>query len=185
MAQAAGTRRRILEAVVSTMAGGVAELSVPAVARNAAVSVKTVYRHFGSKSGLIEALSGYFYSKADMQRLPLPRRVDDLEGSVRELFRRLDSMDEMARAVLASDMGWAARRATLPVRMEMLRAPLESSAPNLTEDAREHLVRLALILTSSFSLSAWKDYLGLDADEAAAEVAWTLRTALAGAERVA
>ncbi len=34
------------------------------------------------------------------------------------------------------------------------------------------------------SLHAWKDYLGLDANDAASEVAWALRTALAGAERV-
>lgn len=183
-ARAAETRRTILEAVVRTMGEGIAELSVPAVAREAGVSVKTIYRHFGSKSGLVAALSGYFWSRADMEQVRVPHAVDDLETAIRDLFHRLDGMDDMARAVLATDMGWRARRATLPTRLRMLRAPLEA-LPNLTDESREHLVRLGLILTSSFSLSAWKDYLGVDADEAATEVAWALRSAIAGAERVA
>jgi AcrR family transcriptional regulator len=47
-AQAQATRARILEATVNVMARGVASVSIPAVAREARVSVPTVYRHFGT-----------------------------------------------------------------------------------------------------------------------------------------
>ena len=56
----------------------------------------------------------------------------------------------------------------------------DQAAPGLPDDQKEHLVRLALMLTSSFSRRAWKEYLDLDADAAAAEVAWALRAAIAG-----
>ena len=54
--QADATRTRILEALVRTMAAGIGGLSIPAVAREAGVSIPTIYRHFGSKHGLVEAL---------------------------------------------------------------------------------------------------------------------------------
>ena len=47
--QADETRARILDATVRVMARGLASLSIPAVAREAGVSVPTVYRHFATK----------------------------------------------------------------------------------------------------------------------------------------
>ena len=57
--QAAATRERILEGLVTTMADGLAEVSMPAVARAAGVSVATVYRHFPTKQTLFDALPAY------------------------------------------------------------------------------------------------------------------------------
>jgi hypothetical protein len=117
--------------------------------------------------------------------MALPRSVDDLEPAIRELFRRLDAVDPAGRAALLSPAGWQARRASIPLRLAMLRASVEGARPDLDDDVRDHLARLGLILTTSFSLQAWKDYLGLNAAEAAAEVAWALRAAIAGAEKAA
>jgi AcrR family transcriptional regulator len=177
----AATRQRIIDAVLTTMARGVTELSVPTVAREAGVSVKTVYRHFGTKAGLVESLAGYLYARNELERLPRPRTLDDLRPAIRALFRRLDAVDPAALAALLTRTGWQARRATIPARLAMLRDGLQGARPGLDETALEHLVRLALILTSSFSLQAWKDYLDVDADEAADEVAWAMRAAIAGA----
>jgi len=47
--QAEATRSRILDATIRVMAGGVGTLSIPDVAREAGVSVPTIYRHFGTK----------------------------------------------------------------------------------------------------------------------------------------
>ena len=49
-AQAEATHDPILEGVVRTIAKGVSELSVPAVAREAGVSVATVYRPSPTRS---------------------------------------------------------------------------------------------------------------------------------------
>jgi len=50
------TRGRILDAVVQVMAGGIASLSIPDVAREAGVAVPTVYYHFRTKDDLLEAV---------------------------------------------------------------------------------------------------------------------------------
>ena len=176
----AAVHQRIIEAVVRTVARGVTELTVPAVAREARVSVRTVYRHFGSKAGLVGSVTAYFGSRSELAKVPLPRTVDELEDGIRAIFRRLDNVDPAVQAVMATDVGSEARRATLPVRLAALRTGLDRAAPGLPDDQREHLVRLALVLTSSFSRNAWREYLDLDADAAAAEVAWALRAAITG-----
>ncbi len=184
-AQAADTRRRILDGVVATMARGLTELSIPAVARQAGVSVRTVYRHFATKAQLVDALSDHLFGRGSLEQMALPRSIEDLEPTIRELFRRLDAIDPAGRASLLTPVGWQARRTTIPRRLKMLRASAADARPELDDDARDHLARLGLILTSSFSLQAWKDYLGMNVEEAAAEVAWALRAAIAGAEKAA
>ncbi len=179
-ASEAEVHRRIIEAVLRTVARGVTELTVPAVAREASVSVRTVYRHFGSKADLVGSVSAYFGSRSELAKVPLPLTIDDLQDGIRAIFRRLDDVDPALQAVMASEVGSAARRATLPLRLAALRSGLDHAAPGLPEDQKEHLVRLALVLTSSFARRAWKEFLDLDADAAAAEVAWGLRAAIAG-----
>jgi AcrR family transcriptional regulator len=184
-AQAAETRQRILEAVVRTTSRGVTELSIPAVAREAGVSVRTVYRHFATKVELLDGLAGHVFDREELERMPMPAGPADLEPAIRTLFRRLDRVDPMVRAALLSEAGREARRASIPTRLSMIERGLRAASPDLDDDAVAHLTRCALILTSSASLQAWKDYLGLDADAAAAEVAWILRATLAGARTAA
>src|SRR4051812_38582197 len=78
------TRRRILDGLVRTMAGGVAGLSVPAVAREAGVSVPTVYRYFRTKAELVDALAPYLADKSRL--MEKPAESADLRTIVREIF---------------------------------------------------------------------------------------------------
>jgi hypothetical protein len=54
--QAEETRERILDATVRVMARGLTSVSIPAGAREAGVSVPTIYRHFGTKTDLLAAV---------------------------------------------------------------------------------------------------------------------------------
>ncbi len=55
--QARRTREQILDGLIQAMArGGLADLSIPAVAREAGVSVPTIYRYFHTKRELIDHL---------------------------------------------------------------------------------------------------------------------------------
>src|SRR5437588_2082283 len=82
------TREQILEGLVRTMAHGIADLSIPAVAREAGVSVPTVYRHFRTKRELIEALGSYFVQKAGFGAAQPPNSPEELIAMVRQLFTR-------------------------------------------------------------------------------------------------
>ncbi len=64
-ARSAASRRRLLEAAAAELVtcGGTAE--VAAVAARGVVSVGLIYRHFGSKAGLIAAVVEDFYDRLD------------------------------------------------------------------------------------------------------------------------
>src|SRR6187399_1815977 len=111
-AQAEETRRRILDATVRLMGAGVASLSIPAVAREARVSVPTIYRHFASKGGLLTALYPHVARRAGLDKVDDPRSLGELRGAVRAIVERLDTMDDLSRAAFASPMAAEARQAT-------------------------------------------------------------------------
>ncbi len=181
--QAEATRTRILEALVRTMAAGVAGLSIPAVAREAQVSIPTIYRHFGSKRGLIRALNPYVIGKGGLIPEAMPQTIDELGPMLRTLFHNLDAMDLTLRAAMASELGQEVRRAMMPERRAMIRDFVFRMAPDLPEAALEPLVDLTLILGSTASFRAYKDYLGLGPDAAAALAGWAIRTLIEGARK--
>src|SRR5579863_7445713 len=83
------TRERILEGLIKVMANGIAELSIPAVAREAGVSVPTVYRYFRTKKELVEALGTYMMEKKmgiNTSSIQLPRSPEELAEAVRGIF---------------------------------------------------------------------------------------------------
>lgn len=179
--QATETRDRILGAVVEVMARGVAELSIPAVAQQAGVSVRTVYRHFPSKRQLVAELQPYLARRTGMEVMPAPRSVDELHYAVRTLFTRIHQIGPVGYAALASPIGSKARHARMGQRRRSIGASVDAIAPELTDEWRERLGRLIAILTSSASLRLWTEHLGLSPAEASDDVAAVIRAVIAGA----
>ena len=167
------TRKRILDGLVRTMGRGVAGLSVPAVAKEAGVSVPTVYRHFRTKADLVEALAPYLSRKTGLMEIP-NAGSQDLRALTRELYRRNDAMDAEVRAAMASELGSEVRRRTMPERLTLIRKYMAEHVPGVTGADLERLTRVAMILMSSATMRAYKDYLGMGAMDAAEDVAWTL-----------
>lgn len=181
--QAEATRTRILDALVRTMANGVHALSVPAVAREAGVSVPTIYRHFGSKQGLVEALAPYVATKAGLMPVELPATLEEFGRMARTLFRNLATMDETLRAAMASELGQDLRRAGLPKRMAVVREVAGRLAPEASAPERDRLANAMLILMATPSFHAYRDYLGLGPDASAEFVTWAVGTLVEGVRR--
>jgi AcrR family transcriptional regulator len=180
--QAEETRTRILDAALRVMATGVASLSIPAVAREAGVSVPTIYRHFGTKADLLAALYPHVVRRGGLDGLPPdPRSVDEVRDVVRAIFERLDALDDLARAAIASPAAAEARGATMASRYERIRRLGDTIEPKLSTADQDRITRLMLILTSSSSLRTWRDLLGSSVEEAADDVDWILRAAIAAA----
>ncbi len=171
--QAEVTRQRILDALVRTMGKGVAGLSVPAVAAEARVSVPTVYRHFRTKAELVAALAPYLARKTGLMEFP-DVEGDDLGAVARELYRRNEAMDAEVRAAMASQLGQEVRRRTMPERVSLIRKAIAERVPGVKGAELDRLTRVLLILMSSATMRAYKDYLGMGAMEAAEDVAWTV-----------
>jgi AcrR family transcriptional regulator len=85
---AAATRQRILDVATELMtAAGFHPVGIDEVAAEAAVSRPTVYRHFGSKLGLFEAVAWNVLSLAGIARLDEARQLADPVEALREFLR--------------------------------------------------------------------------------------------------
>lgn len=183
--QAEATRARILDATVQVMARGIASVSIPAVAREAGVSVPTVYHHFATKADLMAAVYPHLMRRSGADKVPMPRTVDEVRGAVRAVFERMNSLDDIARAAAVSPAADEARRTTMPQRLAVGRQLADLHVPKLTAADRERIARLMAVLVTSASLRMWRDHLGLSVDEAAEDIEWVLRAAIAAASREA
>jgi len=179
--QAEETRSRILEAALRVMATGLASLSVPAVAREAGVSVPTVYRHFGTKANLLAEMYPHAARRAGLDGVPDPSAVRDVKSAVRAVIERLDALDDVSRAAFASPIADEVRHATMPSRFARIRRLGESIEPPLSSADLDRITRLLVVLISQSSLRTWRDHLGVSADQAADDVDWILRAAIAAA----
>ena len=89
-AAAAETRDRILEAARQVLAqGSDTELSMDAIARRADVSRLTIYYHFDSRPGLLEALYDYLRMRGNMQRVAEVVHAPDPSAALEKLIRAL------------------------------------------------------------------------------------------------
>lgn len=181
--QAEATRARILDAAVRVMAAGLASVSIPAVAREAGVSIPTVYRHFSAKAELLAAVYPHLVRRAGLDNLVAPRSIGEIRDGVRLLFEHIDAFDDLARAAMASPAAEEARRSSMPGRLAMARGLADSIEPKVSEVDRERITRLLVILTASSALRMWRDSLGASAHEAADEIDWVMRAAIAAATR--
>lgn len=179
--QAAATRDRILDATMRVMAGGLADVTVPAVARAAGVSVPTVYRHFGTKRELFAALQPHLQRRLGIDRIPAPTSIDGLRGSLVALIGGMDGLDDVARAALASPAGEEVRRIHGPNRFRLGRTIADGVAPELPEADRDRVARLLVVMTSSSALRMWREQFGRSVEEIADEIDRAVRAVIASA----
>jgi AcrR family transcriptional regulator len=177
--QAEETRARIIEGALRVMAGGAGSVTVPAVAREAGVSVPTVYRHFGTKRELIDAIYPHLAKRAGLGDLIIPETVEEFGEMVRTLFGRLESVGGVARAAMSSPASDEARRNQMPQRVAMSRRFAASVMPQATRADQDRLARVLIVLASSSSMRMWRDHLGSSVAEAADDIDWVLRTLIA------
>jgi AcrR family transcriptional regulator len=181
--QADETRSRILDATVRVVARGMASASIPAIAREAGVSVPTVYRHFRTKRDLFAALYPHVVYRGSMAQLPLPDSLDGFGPGLRTQFSSLDAIGDMERAAMASPAGEEARRSAMPRRIERTRELADAIVPAGAAIDRERLTRLLVVLTGNAAFRTWRDDLGCSPEEAADDVEWAVRTMIGASTR--
>lgn len=180
--QAGDTRRRILDAAVKLMASKPTAWSVPAVADEAGVSVPTVYRHFGDRAGLVEAVVPHVGERLGFQPRTMPVDLDDMSGMVRELFDHYNRADPLIRAALASGRN-PMRAESVDVRMGLLREFFGRLEPDLPADVIDQVAKVTVILTCSEALRLWQDRFDLSVDDVADHVAAAIGAMVAGSSR--
>ena len=182
--RAAQTRERILEGLVEVMArNGIAELSIPLVARQAGVSIPSVYRYFPTKRHLVSALDEYALRKGSFTLTEFPQinSPEDLARIIPETFKRREAIEPTLSAAMNSRLGFAMRRHEFEERLAFYAKALRPATKQLSRKHREWLTEIAFVLGSYSCVRAFRDYLGLNTDEAAERVAWAIRVLARGA----
>jgi AcrR family transcriptional regulator len=177
--QAEETRARILDATGRVMAGGVAFVSIPDVAREAGVSVPTVYRHFATKRDLFGAVYVHAVRRSGLDELVLPRSMDELLSGLRAYFERTDSFSDLDRAAMASPAAQEVRRINMPDRVALFRRLADTIEPKPSKSDRERIARVLVVLTASSSVRLWRDQLDSSVEEAADDVDWVIHALIA------
>jgi hypothetical protein len=93
----------------------------------------------------------------------------------------MESLDDVARAALASPAGDEVRRVHAPNRFRMGRSIVDGIAPELPEADRDRVARILLVMTSSAALRMWRDQLGRSVEQIADEIDRAMRSVIASA----
>jgi AcrR family transcriptional regulator len=173
-AMADETRIRILDACVAILARGVAELSIPAVAREAGVSVPTVYRNFADKKTLVAETA--LYLRRVRGNTDMPDSIEGLPEAIRHNFEQMGSANELVAAALQSETILSLRRdpSFHQLRIGAMEKLLASELAQLPPDERENAVLMATVLCSSFTLRGFRDVTGTSPRRAAEITAWAV-----------
>jgi AcrR family transcriptional regulator len=168
------TRDLIMEGLIRTMAKGAVTWSIPEVAREAGVSVPTIYRYFRTKQELVEGLSAYVVRKAGLAAMQPPQSPQELVAMVREMYLRSEGMSDAMKMASVSELAQEIRKESIPVRLKMIEAALTPVLPSFSGQERVYLVRMVLLLTSSALIRAFDQYLDLAGAEAANTISWAI-----------
>jgi AcrR family transcriptional regulator len=127
---AAATRARIIEAARALLSGqGAVTFTIDAIARGADVARMTVYNQFGSKRGLVEALSDDLAARGGIGRLP-------------EAFRAPDALTGLEILVDVFTGFWESERSLMRRLRAVITLDPELSQSNRDSWRRQHLSAL-------------------------------------------
>jgi len=152
--QGGDTRETILLALTKVIATkGITEFSVQAVADEAGVAHRTVYRYFTSREALLEGLAAHLEHSQSTQGLPgAPRDFDELVEAVPRVFRFFDENRDVVRATVLTAMAIGFESDVRRTRTEAFLELVRREAPHLSEIEQE---RWALALRALSSSETW------------------------------
>lgn len=181
-AQAEDTRERIL-AALERLLGARPEADAPfdAVAAEAGVERRTVFRHFETREALFDAFWTWFNARHGLATAP--QNVADLVGGPRAAFPAFDRLEGVIRASLHTVSGRAMRARAASARRASFAAAL---APVTDGMAAEDAARITALCHLLYSAPAWevmRDFGGLSGAQAGEAAAWALRLLLSAAAR--
>lgn len=130
------TRRLILDTAVALLEGStpLGELTVRAVAKQANISERTVFRYFATREDFLDGVADAVREK--MALPPAPSTVEELLAAPRALYTRFEAAREVTRAALHTDLFHRMRETHAKVRWTAVQAIVDAAAPRRSERER-------------------------------------------------
>lgn len=173
-ARARETRERILAAVAAWLQRGATEpFTLDAIAEEAGVERRTVFRHFATREALLAAF--WTWINARLTSRPLPASLAELVEAPRTTFAHFDRQEGLVRASLHTPAGRSMRLATLPERRAAFRAALREVTRGTSATERRRLEAVAHALYSAATWETMRDYAGVTGAQAGDAASWALQ----------
>ncbi len=157
------------------------DVSIEAVAQDAGVERRTVFRHFESREAMFDAFWTWFNARLDLRLAPSSPR--ELTQAPRATFARFDDTEGAIRAGLHSPSGRAMRARSTPARREAFAQALAPALKGCSEAERRRVTALAHLLHSAPAWEVMKDFGGLTGPEAGEAASWALELILSAVSR--
>ncbi len=170
------TRETILGALANVLAeAGLADFSVPSLARRAGVSVRTVYRYFPTKDALLEAVAQWLDDhivEAPWQQAA----AADIARVAESSFAMFDQHPQLILAQWATPTGRRLRELGRRRRLQAYGTALREVSSHLTEDEQRSAHGLISYLLSSWTWKTLREEFQMTGTESGKTVAWAIRT---------
>lgn len=175
--QKEATRQRILDAAGRLMADrGLEDLSFTAIAKEAGIRERTVYRHFASKSVLLEGLWGWYQQRINYG--PIAETEQDLLEKPLRTFVGFESNDKLTRALWSSRQGRDFRLSNVEERKAGIKKAIAAATRGLPSRQAKWLAAAIHVLYSGAAWSTMKDYWGLSGPDAGRASAFAIELLL-------
>lgn len=180
--QAQHVRATVLEAVLSQLEELDADdVSMASVAAASGVSLRTLYRYFPDRASLLQAAGEHAFAS-----LGVPVDVagpEQISTSFAEAAERLSARPQLARALVRTTAGRAARSGVRGQRVDAIRRALEPLTDHVDSDAARWAPAVITHLCSAASWVLIADEGGLSDTDAQAAVAWAIDTLVDAMQR--
>jgi AcrR family transcriptional regulator len=163
--QKEATRQRILDAAARLMEDReLQELSFAAIASEAGVKERTVYRHFANKSALLAGLWEWFQTR--VRYGAIAEAEADLVEKPKHTFAGFDENEPLARALWSSRQGREFRLSNVEARKNGIKKAIADATSRLPAREATWIAATIHVLYSGAAWSTMKDYWGLSGEEA-------------------
>ena len=180
--QKEATRHRILDAAGKLMEErGLQQFSYAALAKEAGVTERTVYRHFPSKDTLLKGLWEWYAERTRFGAIA--RCEQDLLAQPLRVFPAFEENEELCRALWLSPEGREFRLGNLEERKAGIRAAVAEATRGLPAREAKWFAAVVHLLVSGTALWTMKDYWGLSGEEAGKASAMALSMLLDSARK--
>jgi len=177
------TRDAVVDAVIEAIREQGIDFSVQDAADRAGVTHRTVYRYFGSREALVEAVAERYEEWLGDQGIIEADSIDEILAQVESLFRLLDQRPDLVRAVVMHILIGGERTALSRQRTARWRRIFEASLPHLPREEVEPLFAIYRTLTGSLGWYLLTSQFGLSGEQSGRAVRRTFEAVFADLRR--
>jgi AcrR family transcriptional regulator len=177
------TRDAVVDAVIEAIHEQGFDFSVQDAADRAGVAHRTVYRYFGSREALVEAVGERYEAWLAEQGIPVPDAIEEVLVQIERLFRLFDQSPGLLRAVAMHTLIGGERTGLSKQRTERWRRTFGAGLPHLPRDEVEPLFAICRTLTGSLGWYLLTSQFGLSGEQSARAVRRVVEVVIADLRR--